>query len=620
MLDSTELFDNDDQGLDDQDLNQLSQVIRSLLTSASNIKLYPPKSKAITHSIEDLQKALHGSLLRRPVLSLAKIGEGLLINGIKVDTADFKTLAESLLKFMRRIGLNSLTFLKHISTQDLRTFIVALGNPMNKELNGEFWRSFAREQKISSIIFDQHFYEILEEKIGISSDQATLIEEESTEAEANLASQIALEQKTEKALLEEHLKEEVGVQVTEDFLKSAAQQLQNHCLKGEEKKSQNLVNQLFQGFQEQTLQIRIKIIHIIGNLLKDLIIVSQPRLMKMLTDPLLLVLEEEKDPDVVKEISIFLTQTTANLIRFGGYPSASRIHMHLLHRQQQLKESKDGLAQELEIVIIQELDLKTQEVLLEDLKSQDLTRQQQATQLLGSLGSAALPVLIEAIKKEDDLRLRQIASHLLRNIGTEAAKLIKRELMLAGFDEERLRILEVIDNITRDIRTELAYAFGDENPKVRHAAFSLVERLKDTELTSLLLEYANHEDSSMAVAAIKSLGILKPAGSIDLLVSLLDSAKETERLIACCRALGQIADPAGIEPLAKVMVPGGFFTLRKRKNSLIRATAAFALAQILHPQVTEVLSLYVEDRDPRVRQSARDYLKTLKSSPPDGDD
>ena len=48
MLDSTKFFDNDDQGLDDQDLNQLSQVIRCLLTSASNIKLYPPESKAIT--------------------------------------------------------------------------------------------------------------------------------------------------------------------------------------------------------------------------------------------------------------------------------------------------------------------------------------------------------------------------------------------------------------------------------------------------------------------------------------------------------------------------------------------------------------------------------------------
>ena len=63
-----------------------------------------------------------------------------MVNGIKIDTAEFKTMAESLLKLMGKIGLCSLTFLNHISTQDLRTFIVALGNPADKELNGEFWR------------------------------------------------------------------------------------------------------------------------------------------------------------------------------------------------------------------------------------------------------------------------------------------------------------------------------------------------------------------------------------------------------------------------------------------------------------------------------------------------
>jgi HEAT repeat protein len=144
--------------------------------------------------------------------------------------------------------------------------------------------------------------------------------------------------------------------------------------------------------------------------------------------------------------------------------------------------------------------------------------------------------------------------------------------------------------------------------------------MNDAELTSLLLDYVNHEESSMAVAAIKSLGKLKPEGAIDLLVSLLDSVKETDRLIACCRALGKIADPAGIEPLAKLMVPGSFFTFRKRKSSLVRASAAFALAQIPHHRVGEVLSLYLADRNPRVRRSAQDYLKTPKPSSPDGDD
>ncbi|MGD8314091.1 MAG: HEAT repeat domain-containing protein, partial [Syntrophobacterales bacterium] len=213
------------------------------------------------------------------------------------------------------------------------------------------------------------------------------------------------------------------------------------------------------------------------------------------------------------------------------------------------------------------------------------------------------------VKREDNLRIRQIASYLLKEFGQKASKLLKRELVLEGFPQERVRILEVIDVVTRDLKTELAYALADESRKVRRAAFHLIERLNDPQLTSLLLDYANHEDPKMAVVAIKSLGKLKPAGAVDVLVSLLESSKETERLIACCRALGQIADPAAIEPLATMLAPGGFLSLRKKQSSAVRAAAGFALAQISDPRVVETLAPYVDDRDPRIRQVARSLVK-----------
>jgi HEAT repeat protein len=133
--------------------------------------------------------------------------------------------------------------------------------------------------------------------------------------------------------------------------------------------------------------------------------------------------------------------------------------------------------------------------------------------------------------------------------------------------------------------------------------------LNDPRLTALLLDYADHEDPKMAVAAIKSLGKLKPAEAVDVLVSLLQSSKEIERLIACCRALGQIADPTAIEALAKMLAPGGFLSLRKKQSSAVRAAAGFALAQISDPRVAEVLAAYVDDRDPRIRQVARALVK-----------
>jgi HEAT repeat protein len=76
-------------------------------------------------------------------------------------------------------------------------------------------------------------------------------------------------------------------------------------------------------------------------------------------------------------------------------------------------------------------------------------------------------------------------------------------------------------------------------------------------------------------------------------------------LMACCQALGQIGEPAGVEPLLNILKGKGSFFRRQRRNPQIRATAAFALAQIPHPRVAEMLSPFVDDPDARVREIAR---------------
>jgi len=91
-----------------------------------------------------------------------------------------------------------------------------------------------------------------------------------------------------------------------------------------------------------------------------------------------------------------------------------------------------------------------------------------------------------------------------------------------------------------------------------------------------------------------------------MLVSLIDSGREKERVIAACQALGKIADPAGIEPLAQLIAPRGLFSFYRKKSPLVRAAAASALAQISHPEVVKVLARHLEDRDSRVRQIARE--------------
>ena len=606
-----------DQGLDEQDLEQIPQVLRCLLTAASNIKLYPPESTAITYSIENLYQALKTFFSSRPVLTLARVGESLLVNGQNVDTADFKAMADGFLILLESLKLRSLSFLQEISVRELVAFISVIGQNPDAEYDSRFWRQFTIDQQMFGILFDQRLYGILEERVGTgmgpmeSSDELLVegeLESEQVvvpEAHAGVESSISLGPQPAQAPQEQLLYEPDLVQLSDDSLDTLAERLTDLLTKGNEKQSFQVINQIFQDFAGQTPPQRSQAVGVCESLLEDPVFASQPRLVAILADPLIRALPQEEDPEILKEVAILLSRTAANLIQFGDYQLASRILTNLRKRERQFQSSTDEQSQLRKTIFLRELEPRTQMVLLEDIRSKDPARVQRVTQLLSSLGSMAMPLLIEIVKSEDNLRVRQIASHLLKDLGPEAAKLLRQQLVLEGFPEERIRILEVIDNVTQDLKTELAFALADDNSKVRQAAFLLTERLNDPQLSPLLFDYANHDDPKMAMIAIKFLGRLKSAGAVEVLVSILESSKELERMIACCRALGQIADPAAIEPLAQILARAGFLSLRKKRSSSVRAAAAFALAQIPDPRAAEILDLYADDPDPRVRQVAQ---------------
>ena len=156
---------------------------------------------------------------------------------------------------------------------------------------------------------------------------------------------------------------------------------------------------------------------------------------------------------------------------------------------------------------------------------------------------------------------------------------------------------------------ELSYALSDERPQVRRAAFRLAERLDNEQIAELLCEYAQIEKADVAIQAIKSLGRLKVASAVNVLISILNKAKGQEVQTACCVALGQIADPGSMEPLIHILTQKGRMFLQKKYSDSIRSAAAAALAQIHHPRVMEVFKSFSEDRDPRIRQTARNILK-----------
>jgi HEAT repeat protein len=262
------------------------------------------------------------------------------------------------------------------------------------------------------------------------------------------------------------------------------------------------------------------------------------------------------------------------------------------------------------------LDATAQQLLKDDMRSGQPERQERAAQVLGSLGASGIPLLVDVIREEKDFRTRQMSAGLLAELGPGAGEQLKRALATEVTVEQRFRILEVIDTVTRDVQSELAYSFGDASPKIRRAAFKLFERLHSDALIEVILPLTQEEESSVAKGAIRSIAHLKSAAAAEVLGTVLEDTENSSVAIACCQALGEIGEASVIDRLVRVLSKRKGLFGRRRWNEQVRATAALALKQIPDPRAAKVLARYAKDKHTRVRQIAESAPRTDTPLPP----
>jgi HEAT repeat protein len=248
------------------------------------------------------------------------------------------------------------------------------------------------------------------------------------------------------------------------------------------------------------------------------------------------------------------------------------------------------------------MDPKLVEVIIEDIKSEDRQRRQDAFQLLSTLGSGIVPALIETMKRESTLRVRQMIAGLIKNQGDAAVIALKRALMAEGRPEYRARLVDVMDAVTVDVMVELADTLSDASDVVRRSAFRLAERINTTPVIDLIMELAGGEDPDVAVSAIGSLGNLKARQAADILVRIAEKTDAKEMLAAVCRAMGQIADPMFVTILENILLPRKRLFFQKKPDSAVRVAALYAVTQIPDPRVKPLLMALAEDPDLRIRE------------------
>jgi diguanylate cyclase (GGDEF)-like protein len=578
----------DERELEPQELREVPRILRTLLGATQNAKLYPLKSKPVSHSLDQLRQALLSVLDRHPSLTLAAAGEFLLINGARIDTSGYAPLAANVLELMRYVGLESITFTSGVPRAELEVFVGGLRKPPDATADRDYWDRFAVENGLDHIALNQRRYAIGVVQSLLGPADAVAVQGAETEEEEETA-----------PMAERMLEEPMGA------LREAVPAFGKELLvKGEHKLLRRLLRRLFENFQTQTPRDREKTVLACHTLFANLILGLQHKFSEICVDSLLAALSDETEPRVVQALAALLSDMAACAVHFADYQLASRILSKVKSRRREFEVSAGREDVVLARLLDRRLDPTVQRLLIDDLRSGQTQRQERAAQVIGSLGRPGIPMLIDTIKRERDFRIRQLAASLLAEMGSEAAAAVKRAAVTEVTVEGRFRILEVIDAVTTDLRDELAYNLGDGSAKIRRAAFRLFERLHDDALIEIIVPLARDPDIGVAKGAIRSLAHLRTPAAVKALVSILDATEQPRVAIACCQALGELGHASAIDALAAVLARRKPPLMRRRWGEQVRATAAVALKQIAHPRAAEVLADYVHDRDVRVRQLA----------------
>jgi HEAT repeat protein len=573
-----------------QEMKIIPEILRALVAAARAIKLYPLKSKSVANTLKNLLGKMQRFFALQRVLAFSLTGDTLLVNGENLDTTGttkFQGLIDNFKSLLDEIGLESVSFLETISFHQLETFIGVMGDLPETGVNSGFWTNLAAEQGLSAILFDQQLYEI-QVAHSLSAGNIEVVAGDRP-----------------MAMLKGPRDEPIPPERFEKYLEQLPEQVNDLFLDAKSALIEQAVYRVYLGLQGREPVMRNKVIGAWNNVLDRLAPAYQHDFAKILMDSLLIEFGLEKDPKLTLEMASLLSRLVTIFIQFVEYPPASRLLGNLAKQFQKFKTAKDSNTQLFARSMNLKLEPSAEDLLIEDLKSADPGRQRNAAQLLASLGAAVMPMLIEIIKREDNYRARQIAAILLQKLGPKAVDRLKHFLVLEISAQERARILEIIDTLTSDLKTELFHALGDEDAKVRQAAYRVVERLEGSQVIEWLQEFLQSRKPALAASAVKCLGNLRPPNIETELIALLNSTADDQLRIACCRALGQIAKPLSVDSLLQLLLPKRSFIFRKNQDAQVRAAAAFALGQISHPKATASLVRFVDDHDPRVREIAR---------------
>ena len=331
---------------------------------------------------------------------------------------------------------------------------------------------------------------------------------------------------------------------------------------------------------------------------------------------LLDLLEQQTDDAVRSELFGILETLMPNLLQDGEFRAVAMILREVRLIGDRAKSLTPEQRQRLENFRSQ---LSEATVLTQLLQAVDEAQTAPSAADLGELFRELRPGSLETIL----VWLPRLGTPFVRDLLVQSAERLAEaspnEVMRLLRLPESEALLGTVDLCGRLVLQGSVTGLGEtllhENQAIRSASVKALTAIGSAGALQALEKALEDKDREVRIAAVRALGSRGYKNALRLIqVGVLEGglkdADLTER-IAFFEAYAMIAGDAAIEPLTRILIPGGMF--RKKHGPESRACAAIALAKLGTPDARAVLQQAKDDKDLVVRNAVNRALRESTS-------
>lgn len=570
------------------EMGLMRNVLRFFSATLKNRMIYPPGSKIITESTQDLFGAMQAVFETSRVFTISNAKGEMLLNGVKVDPRKFVTGNREFLTLLQKYNIQSITITRDVQLSELEDFRDLLYLRTREDaLDHEFWDRNLDDKGIQHLSVDQRLYVVAgseapkkEEAVDVSVNDSA----DGDDADAADAGDGELEGRL-SAIIDDALSKD-----RDEDLRDIVREVIRLLAEGKPGEKR-LGIQLFDEF------------------LKRLSALKDHDRALAITEEMLDQLDHDMPERAFGPIARALGDSTCEFIKRGGYDIAVRMIRFLGHHERAGAEGhpvpRAARRTLQDIIRGPAFDLVIAELL-----SEDPRRQGEAREILLGFNALVVEPLIRVIRETDNYRTRKFTSLILNELGDGAVDVLKVELESDMPDDEYRRLLGVLDSFPDDFADQLSTALCHASPGVRSEASKLLRRIRCDIHRILLDVLRSGKEGGVITEAILQLGRLKSREAVAPILDCIVGDDVSESVLyEGCIALGRIGDARAVDFLINVLNGARGLLRRKLHSSKVRFAAAWSLAQIGNEVAREALHKVRRDRDTEIRALVTRSLK-----------